>query len=105
MEQIKIKKKRVEVQFTEEEYDKLIKNADDYNFKTISEYVRKVVLLERVESKQKNKKLYYEINKIGVNLNQVARLANQNKAVDNLTYSQIIKANELLSEILNSLKR
>ena len=78
--------KKVVVRFTGKEYDFLteLSNADDgcktYTGKNcLSKYVRKVLLSPVGSSKDMRKelkKLSYEVRKIGVNINQIAKRIN-----------------------------
>lgn len=50
-------------------------------------------------------KLTKEINKIGVNLNQIAYRCNSNESIDELTLNELIKTNETLNELLKEMRR
>jgi hypothetical protein len=95
-----MREKRITVRLTEEEYEMLSKLAEERNL-SVSELVRKLVFERRLPKPTPKKamlkipecrKLAYELNKIGVNLNQIARRVNINKNIDLL-------ALELLAEI------
>lgn len=47
------------------------------------------------------KKIIYEINKIGVNINQLTKLANENKNISKSIVNSIIKKQEELHQLVN----
>lgn len=78
MNQIK-RTKRIEIRLTDDEYQSLL------NRKTkprLAEWLREVGLDEKPKRKPKptDPKLLFELNRIGVNLNQIARHLNQQSA-------------------------
>ncbi|WP_082387748.1 plasmid mobilization relaxosome protein MobC [Achromobacter xylosoxidans] len=50
-------------------------------------------------------KLTKEINKIGVNLNQIAYRCNSNEEIDELTLNELISINEKLNELLKEMRK
>ena len=77
--------KRIEIAVTDEE---LVALHQRKTKPRLAEWMREVALGEKVNRKQKIKpvdpKLLYEINKIGVNLNQIAHYCNIKKSDANL---------------------
>ena len=77
--------KRIEIAVTDEE---LLALHQRKTKPRLAEWMREVALGEKVNRKQKIKpvdpKLLYELNKIGVNLNQIAHYCNVKKSDTNL---------------------
>lgn len=75
--------KRIEICVTPEEYEQLISRKTKPR---LAEWLREVGLSERrtIPIAKADPKLLYELNRIGVNLNQIARQLNTSKQVDNL---------------------
>lgn len=70
------KTKQIHIRLTPEEYDRLIKAAADSKIST-SEYLRLGIggYREPHKTPEELKKLIYDLNKIGVNLNQLVVIA------------------------------
>ena len=64
----------------------------------VRESIKKVKIIERCHYVDK---IRYEINKIGVNINQITHYTNSKKAIDNVVLSELQKTNYYLSQILN----
>ena len=94
------KEKRVTIRFTEDEYKQLKAKADELDI-SLSTYIRKKALgnKERISSKC-NKELLYEINRIGNNLNQIAKHCNINKLVDKLVLKSLVEIEKKLNEVI-----
>ena len=75
-------KKRIEFQTTKEEYDIITKSASDLGY-TTSHYIRQMALNGCVIERNSEglQRLIWEINKIGVNINQIVKFCNEYKAV------------------------
>ena len=69
--------KRIEICVTPDEYEQLISRKTKPR---LAEWLREVGLSERrtIPTPKSDPKLLYELNRIGVNLNQIARKLNQN---------------------------
>jgi len=81
---IKKRNVRLTIRFTDAEYLEIERAFKDANFKRISDYIRYKLLVGGELSTTKNKqefyeKLIFEINKIGVNVNQITKVINQNR--------------------------
>lgn len=70
----------VPVRMTEEEYDRLLKLSKEKQYKTLSEFIRDTLMEHNgIRSRALSKQLYdieWEINKIGVNINQATKRIN-----------------------------
>lgn len=99
------------IRFTEEEIEKLERVAKGKGI-TLSELIRKkaldVELPQRISPERLAKRnqvfrqLAYEINRIGVNLNQIARYCNRNREIDCLVLQEILETKRLLETLLET---
>ena len=94
----------IKVRLTPSEKEQLQQVIAEYGVKNLSEFIRSVLLTgsynvtsEECENLQSD--LIYELNKIGNNLNQIARLANTRGEVDIQVLQELQKIREFL-EIL-----
>ena len=94
------KEKRVTIRLTQEEYEKLKEKANTLGI-TTSAYIRKKILGNREKVLTKcDKDLLYEINRIGNNLNQIAKHCNINKSVDKLVLQELVTIEQQLQKLL-----
>ena len=112
MEKNKAQKRiyRKTVRFTEDEVKRLEQVAEAKGI-PVSELIRKKVLdlpiperisPERLAKKSEEfRKFLYEINKIGVNINQIARYCNQYREVDCEVLARLIEIREDLRDLLD----
>jgi len=99
--------KDLHIRITEEEYNKLIKNTEKFNFNTISDYVRNYLFSDKknlIDPKAYLKgmnELTVSVNRVGNNINQIAKYINSTKSISN---TPLIKEyNQLFSAYLNLL--
>lgn len=94
------KDKRVTIRFSDDEYELLKQKADDFDI-TLSNYIRKKALgnRERITNKC-TKELLYHINRIGNNLNQIAKQCNINQSVDKLVLKELVEIERQLNKLL-----
>lgn len=89
------------VRFTEDEFQKIEKELTKLNT-SFSNYARASILKTKVKFTPKIKsELIFEINKIGNNLNQIAKLANEKKAIDTNTLKVMFDIQKQLNELLS----
>lgn len=69
--------KRINARATEEEYQFILLTAELKNYKSISEYVIDSLVYPQNLDNKKSQSMTYEVNKIGINLNQIVRKINQ----------------------------
>ena len=96
-------KTRIEIRVTDDEYAYIKSNAEDVGL-TMSAYMRDRAL-RGVTIKRGNieiQRLVWEINKIGVNINQAVHLANQAQFISPHQMEQIM---EMLGEVWNLLDK
>lgn len=103
---------RKTIRFTPEEVKKLETIAEAKGI-TLSDLIRRSVLNykiperispERLARKSEIFRKYLsEINRIGVNLNQIARHCNRYREVDALVLEELLKIEKTLTELLNRL--
>lgn len=87
------RERKLNVYLLEEEWEILQAKKDEAGMSQ-SDYIRNMILFgaahERTMfSKENEKKLIYEINKIGTNLNQIAARANASRIVDNRDFDNL----------------
>ena len=63
-----------------------------------AEFLRRCIITRRVFVR--NKQLNYEVNRIGVNLNQISRHCNQGGTIDIAILRQLIEIESLLRKLL-----
>lgn len=96
----------IKVRLTPSEKEQLQQVIAEYGAKNLSEFIRSVLLTgsynvthEECENLQAD--LIYELNKIGNNLNQIARLANTRKELDIAVLQELQKIRELLEILID----
>lgn len=89
--------KRKEIAFKEEEWEIVQEKARELNLDT-TKYIKRMALNGYVITYNLDKinDLIYEINKIGVNINQIVRKANE---IDNIYKEDLSKLEDKLSDI------
>ncbi len=98
-----IHSRKVTARFTEAERVKLEQGANTYGI-TLSEYIRRRALSHRLPPVRTDQELFAKIHsalvRLGVNLNQIARVANiKEKVLANMLYELIVRINEKLDEL------
>jgi len=95
--------KSIKIRLTPTELDKIEQLAEENNAKNLSDFIRQVVLTGKFKVpkvSQNFENLLYEINKIGNNINQIAKQCNINKEVDIQVLQELAKIEEELSILL-----
>ncbi|OUN77860.1 plasmid mobilization relaxosome protein MobC [Bacteroides sp. An51A] len=90
------KTKNIVIRLTEEEKNKLVKQAGSVG-KSLSSYIREVSLKGNITSKT-DIQTVYELKKIGANINQLVKHANM-LPVDENVRQLLARMNEYLSDI------
>jgi len=89
------------IRFTKKEFEKIDKELTKLDT-TFAIYARASILQTKVKFTPKIKAdLIFEINKIGNNLNQIAKLANEKKAIDTNTLKTMFDIQKKLNELLS----
>jgi len=100
-----IRSENIKVRLTPSERKKVEEILQEYEIKNISEFIREIILsgsfkIEKGECEQSQSNLLYELNKIGVNINQIAKYANIEKEIDVKVLKELQKINEQLSILI-----
>lgn len=100
--------KQVKVNFTPEHFARL-EELSNKNGVSKAEWIRRKLKLNyedmpqpkgKVQTKEADPKLIYELAKIGNNINQLARQANVNKALDREILSALVRIEDKLKTVL-----
>jgi predicted DNA-binding protein len=72
---------------------------------TKSELIKQAILNSKITSGDREKlqlkrELLYEINRIGNNINQIAKYCNTKKAIDRVAVIELIEVKKLLQELI-----
>lgn len=81
--------KRIEISVTQAEFDALQERKTKPR---LAEWIRETALGERVKTPtpKADPQLLYELNRVGVNLNQIARRLNTSEPVSNLAVLEVL---------------
>lgn len=98
--------KRLNARATQEEYEFILLTAQLKNYKSISEYIIDSLVYPQNLDNKKSQNMTYEVNKIGVNLNQISRKINQLELTDTeQIFEKISMIEAQLEEILRTYKK
>ena len=101
------KNKRVTIRLTQDEYKNFTKQADELAI-SLSEFIRlKLNNINKIKIQKNknecNKRMLYEINRIGLNLNQIAKYTNSKKVLDKIILEQLIQIEKQLNNVLKGI--
>lgn len=97
------RRKQIKLYVSEEEYNNIQIKMKQSGITNFSQYARKMLIDGYVISiKNTNDllQLIYEINKIGVNINQLTKLANENRAISKSVINNIVTKQEELQNLI-----
>lgn len=100
-----LRDKRVEIRVCQQEYEKLEKHALEAGYLNVAQYLRESGLTRKqitspsTKQKEKNQWLY-EINRIGNNINQIARHLNQGKIPDEEMLMLLLQIQDIAQDTL-----
>jgi hypothetical protein len=100
-----LRNKRVEIRVCQQEYEKLENHAIEAGYLNVAQYLRESGLTRKqitspsTKQKEKNKWLY-EINRIGNNVNQIARRLNQGEVLDEEMLMVLLQIQDIANETL-----
>ena len=100
-----LRDKRVEIRVCQQEYEKLEKYALEAGYLNLAQYLRESGLTRKqitspsTKQKEKNQWLY-EINRIGNNVNQIARHLNQGKVPDEEMLMVLLQIQDIAQDTL-----
>ena len=100
VEQKMNKTKRLQVRPTEEEINTIKGRMADFEYSNLSEFIRDGALKPSRKNKRNMVSMIYEVNKIGVNLNQAIHKLHLQQIDHSEMLIAINQANHLLSNIL-----
>jgi predicted transcriptional regulator len=92
---------RKSIRISEDENSKLSEMLKEHNLK-FSDFARSRILGYKIKSKI-DQSLIFEINKIGNNLNQLAKLANQNKSIEVEVLQSLVSIEKKLESLTDDL--
>ena len=103
------KTERLQLRLTPEEKENLLSKADEARM-TVSDYIANLLENKKVQLEKNIPALIYEINKIGVNINQIAYIGNSQRYVNEELLNRVhqdmneikILVQKILSEAYNS---
>ena len=101
----RIRKKQIKLYVTEKEYNSIKIKMKQFGTEKFSIYARKMLIdgyVISINNIYEFKKLVYEVNKIGVNINQLTKLANENKSISKSIINSIIKKQEEIQQLVNA---
>lgn len=99
------RKKLLIVYVSEKEHEFIKIKMKKSGIENFSQYARKILIDGQIinfKSSTELQQLVYEINKIGVNINQLTRLANENHSISKSMINEIIKLQEDLEYLVNT---
>ncbi len=96
------KNKTISLRLTENEYDRLKKLSDENGY-SVSDFVRKKIFDKKIINKNVIETFLYHANRIGNNLNQIARYVNTKKSIDKITLEKLIEIEKEISDLRNDL--
>ena len=99
------KAKLLQVRLTEQEDQFIEQKMFEHDYKNKSEYVRDSVISPIRHDKKRQQKMLYEVNKIGVNLNQAIRKMHANNHVNTDLLASVDACYLQLSSILEAYKK
>jgi len=100
-----LRDKRVEIRVCQQEYEKLEKHALEAGYLNVAQYLRESGLTRKqitspsTKQKEKNQWLY-EINRIGNNINQIARQLNQGHEPDEEMLMVLLQIQDMAQDAL-----
>lgn len=98
------RKIQIKLYVNEKEYNAIRLKMKQHGTECFSVYARKMLIdgkVINISNMTKFNNLIYEINKIGVNINQLTKLANENRSISKSMINSIYKKQEELKEIVN----
>ncbi len=96
------KNKSISLRLTENEYNRLKKLSDENGY-SVSNFVRKKIFDKKIINKNVIETFLYNANRIGNNLNQIARYCNTNKSVDKIVLEKLIEIEKEIGKFKNDL--
>ena len=95
---------KLEFYVSEEECNAIQLKMKQFGTESFSAYARKMLIdgyVINIKNSYEFQKLIYEIKKIGVTINQLTKLANQNRAISKSVINNIFKKQEELQQVIS----
>ncbi len=99
------RKGKLQIRVSDEEEQLIRLQMGEYGYRNLSEYIRTSLISPSRRNKVKLQPLLYEVNKIGVNLNQAIYLMHRKGITDKDLLESIDMTNSLLLELIKVYKR
>lgn len=93
------KMRTISAKISDDFYEYVSELAKQKNI-TISELIKQSILHSKIEDKKAQQRIAYELNRIGNNINQIARLCNMRGGVDIATLQQLQIIEGQLQELI-----
>lgn len=97
-----MKSEVITLRVTPNEKEFIKQKADMKDFKSVADFILSSLIYPEKIDKKKMGSMLYEVNKIGVNLNQVVRHINSERHIDIQILNQLKETNLLLEMVLNT---
>lgn len=96
---------KIQVRVTNEEEQYIRMKMSEYGYTNLSDYIRTSLICPLNRNRIKLQPLLYEVNKIGVNLNQAIHLMHRKGITDRDLLQSIEMTNRMLLELINIYRR
>lgn len=98
---------RKEIRFSEKEEIKLKKRIEQSMYYNFSDYAREILLNGKIEVRDYTavRNLKNEMNKIGVNVNQIAKVVNEKRDINQKEFAELKRIFLELSEVVHNICR
>lgn len=99
------RKGKLQIRVSDEEEQLIRLQMGEYGYRNLSDYIRTSLISPARRNKVKLQPLLYEVNKIGVNLNQAIYLMHRKGITDKDLLASIDMTNSLLLELIKVYQR
>ncbi len=96
-----MKKNRVlQIRLSEQEWQFIEMKMQEHSYTNKSEYILNSIICPVKHNKKRAQSLIYELNKIGVNLNQVVKRMHQTKSFNQEVIDEVKKSNKSFLDLI-----
>jgi len=99
------RKSKLQIRVSDDEEQLIRLKMSEYGFRNLSDFIRTSIISPSDRNKVQLQPLLYEVNKIGVNLNQAIYLMHRKGITDKDLLESIDMTNSLLLELIKVYKR
>lgn len=92
--------KTIQIRVTEDEAEFIKLKMGEFGYTNCSDYIRTSLICPLNRNRKKMQSMLYEVNKIGVNLNQAIHLMHRKGVTDKALLHSIEVTNKLLLELI-----